>query len=118
MQAFLEAGCIGYTQDMAYLVIGQGVGQKINRNSLFTGDGLQRIGAGKIHQFGVGDAEQRARGNIDGNTRIVGYPLAQAGETIKQRTLARVWTTQQQYPVHGWPPDVPADSTNTAWAIS
>ncbi len=71
------------------------------RDFLLAGNGLQRVGAGIIHQGYPGQSLHCSRGYIHGYSGEVGDLLVSAGKAIEQQALARVRAADEDDSTHG-----------------
>ena len=97
VEAFFQPGHIDQAQHMRDQRIVQGLPEVTDGKFFLTGNGLQRIGAGKIHQGDLGQSPQLAGTGIHGTTRKVGDLVQQSGEAVEQQALAGIGTADQQH---------------------
>ena len=95
VEAFFQPGSIDNAEHMLHLGVLQGPVEMLDGDPLLCGDGLQRIGAGEIHQHRFGQRPHFTGADIHRDSRKIGHFMVQAGQAIEQQALARVGAADQ-----------------------
>ena len=95
VEAFFQPGGVDEAQHMLHLGVLQRPVKMLYGDPLFRGNGLQRIGAGKIHQKRIRQRTHFTGADIHRDSGEIGHFVVQAGQAVEQQALARVGAADQ-----------------------